>query len=417
MKHVIIGAGPAGVTAAETLRKADPAAEITLLCGEGEPPYARMAIPYLLKGDIDESGTYIRKDAGHYARLRIGLVQARAQSVDTTARVVEIGNGRSVPYDRLLVASGSRPSRERIPGIDLPGVRTCWTLADARAIVAAARPGTRIVQMGAGFVGCIIMEGLLSRGVDLTILVRSGYMVRRMMNPAASGLIRRWCEAKGVKVLTRTQPKELRTGNGAGVLDVDLGDGRTFPADIYLSVVGVDPNLDFLAGSGIGIAKGILVDAALQSSVAGVYAAGDVAESADCLTGKRQVNAIQPNAVEQGRIAALNMAGRPARFRGSFVFNVLTTLGLASSSFGQWEGVPGGESAEVLDEGRYRYLNLQFDGDRLVGANCVGLSEHIGALRGLIEGRLRLGAWKQRLMEDPSRIMHAYLAAAAGRAA
>ncbi len=410
MRHVIIGSGPAGVVAAETLRKADPASEITVLCGEGEPPYARMAIPYLLKGNIDEAGVRIRKDADHYARLRINLVQARAEAVDTSARAVDIGNLRRLPYDRLLIATGSRPSREKIPGMDLPGVRTCWTLQDARAIIAASRPGTRIVQMGAGFVGCIIMEGLLSRGVDLTILVRSGYMVRRMMNPTASGLIQRWCESKGVKILTRTQPAAV-TSNG-DALQVDLGAGRTLPADLYLSVVGVDPNLEFLAGSGIGIGQGILVDASLQSSVPGVYAAGDVAESTDCLTGKRQLNAIQPNAAEQGRIAALNMAGRPARFGGSFVFNVLTTLGLASSSFGEWQGVPGGESAEVLDESRYRYMNLQFDGDRLVGANCVGFSEHVGAFRGLIEGRVRLGTWKQTLMNDPARIMQAYLSAA-----
>ena len=140
-------------------------------------------------------------------------------------------------------------------------------------------------------------------------------MVRRMMNPTASGLIRRWCEAKGVKVLTRTQPKGITVEEGA--LKVDLGDGRTLPADIYLSVVGVDPNLDFLEGSGVEIAQGVLVDAKLRTSVPGVYAAGDVAESIDCLTGKRQMNAIQPNAVEQGRIAALNMAGRPASFKKS----------------------------------------------------------------------------------------------------
>ena len=410
MRHVIIGSGPAGVVAGETLRKADPAAEITLLCGEGEPPYARMAIPYLLKGEIDEAGTHIRKDANHYDRLRITLVQARAQAIDTAGRAVDVGNGRSLSYDRLLIATGSRPSRERIPGIDFPGVQACWTLQDARTIIARARPGTRVVQMGAGFVGCIIMEGLLSRGVDLTILVRSGYMVRRMMTPTASALIQRWCEAKGVKVLTRTQPKGLSLNGGA--LRVDLGEGRTLPADVYLSVVGVDPNLDFLAGSGIEIGQGILVDANLQTSVPGVYAAGDVAESTDCLTGKRQLNAIQPNAAEQGRIAALNMAGRPARFKGSFVFNVLTTLGLVSSSFGEWQGVSGGESAEVLDESRYRYLKLQFEGDRLIGANCVGFSEHVGALRGLIEGRLRLGTWKQRLLNEPAQIMKAYLSAA-----
>lgn len=410
MRHLIIGSGPAGVIAAETLRKAEPAAEITLLCGEAGPPYARMAIPYLLKGEIDEVGTHIRKGADHYASLRIQLVQARAQAVNTTARTVDLGEGRSLPYDRLLIATGSRPSLEQIPGIGLPGVHSCWTLEDARTILAKARPGTRIVQMGAGFVGCIIMEGLLSRGVDLTILVRSGYMVRRMMNATASGLIQHWCEAKGVKILTHTQPNGL--SSKGGVLQVDLGDGRVLPADMYLSAVGVDPNLEFLAGSGIELGQGILVDVQLQSSVPGVFAAGDVAEATDCLTGKRQLNAIQPNAVEQGRIAALNMAGHGVRFKGSFVFNVLTTLGLASSSFGEWQGVPGGESCEVLDASRYRYMNLQFDGDRLVGANSVGFNDHIGALRGLIEGQVRLGPWKHRLLEDPTRIMQAYLAAA-----
>ncbi len=410
MRHLIIGSGPAGVVAAETVRKADPAAEITLLCGEGEPPYARMAIPYLLKGEIEEAGTHIRKDADHFDRLRIQLVQARAKGIDATRRTVDLGEGRALPFDRLLIATGSHPSLEKIPGIDLPGVHSCWTLEDARTILAQARPGTRIVQMGAGFVGCIIMEGLLSRGVDLTILVRSGYMVRRMMNPTASGMIRTWCEAKGVKILTHTQPLGITAEDGA--LRVALPDGRTLPADLYLSAVGVDPNLDFLAGSGIDVDRGILVDPTMQTSVPGIYAAGDVAEATDCLTGRRQLNAIQPNAVEQGRIAALNMAGKPAQFRGSFVFNVLTTLGLVSSSFGEWQGVPDGESTEVLDEAHYRYLNLQFDGDRLVGANCVGFADHIGAFRGLIEGRVRLGKWKQRLLQDPTQIMQAYLAAA-----
>ena len=329
-----------------------------------------MAIPYLLKGDIDEPGTYIRKDAGHYARLRVCLVRGHAAAIDTAARRVALRDGGSLPYDRLLVASGSRPSRESIPGIDLPGVQACWTLADARAILARARPGARVVQMGAGFVGCIIMEGLLARGVDLTILVRSGYMVRRMMNPTASGLIRRWCEAKGVKILTRTQPQGLARKNGN--LEVNIGDGRALPADIYLSAVGVDPNLEFVAGSGIEMGKGLRVDATLQTSAPGVYAAGDVAESVDGLTGQRQLNAIQPNAVEQGRIAALNMAGRPARFKGSFVFNVLTTLGLAVLVVRAVGGRAGRRVGRSAGRPRYRYLNLQFDGDRLVGANCVG---------------------------------------------
>ena len=178
------------------------------------------------------------------------------------------------------------------------------------------RPGTRIVQMGAGFVGCIIMEGLLSRGVDLTILVRSGYMVRRMMNPTASGLIQRWCESKGVKILTRTQPTAV-TSNG-DALQVDLGEGRTLPADLYLSVVGVDPNLDFLAGSGIEIGQGILVDASLQSSVPGVYAAGDVAESTDCLTGKRAAERHPAERRRAGPDRGAEHGGQAGPFPGQF---------------------------------------------------------------------------------------------------
>ena len=407
MRHVILGAGPAGVVAAETLRKADPSASITLVCGEVDPPYARMAIPYLLSGRVDEAGTYLRKAPDHYRRLRIDQVQGRAASVDVPARTVRLEDGSILPFDRLLVATGATPTRQKVPGIDLPGVHTCWTLEDVRAITAAVRPGTRIVQMGAGFVGCIILEGLVSLGVDLTVLVRSGRMVSRMMNPPASALLKRWCEAKGVRVRVNTLPTAIRAEGGE--LRVQLPDGE-LAADLYLNLIGVQPNVGFLQGSGVAVDSGILVDAHLQSSIPGIFAAGDVAESVDIVTGRRQVNAIQPNAVEQGRRAALNMAGRPAASAGSFAFNVLTTLGLVSSSFGEWQGVPGGDHVELLDEARYRYLRLEFDGDRLVGANLVGWTEHVGALRGLIEGRAALGPWKARLCEDPTRIMAAYLA-------
>ena len=168
MKHVILGNGPSGVIAAETLRKLDAQAEIVLVGDEPEPPYSRMAIPYLLMGNIGEQGTHLRKDPDHYASLRIRLVNARAEKLDTAAKKVKLANGETLPYDRLLVATGSHPVQPPVPGIDLPGVHTCWTLADARKIIALTKPGARVVQMGAGFIGCIIMEALAARGVKLT---------------------------------------------------------------------------------------------------------------------------------------------------------------------------------------------------------------------------------------------------------
>jgi NAD(P)H-nitrite reductase large subunit len=369
-----------------------------------------MALPYLLSGRIREEGTRIRPGLGHYARLGIHLLEGRAAAVDAQAGTVALEDGRVLPYDRLLVATGSHPALQRLPGIDLPGVHTCWTLEDARNLLRKAGPGTRVVQMGAGFVGCIIMQGLVSLGVDLTILVRSGRMVSRMMNPPASALIRRWCQAKGVKIRVETLPEAITAGDG--LLQVHLAGGEVLPADLYLCLVGVKPSMTFLEGTGVETASGILVDAAMETSVPGIFAAGDVAEAVDAITGARSVNAIQPNAVDQGRIAALNMAGRPAASRGTFPFNILDTLGLLSSSFGAWQGVPGGDSVEILDEARFRYLKLEFSGDRLVGANAVGLSDSIGALRGLIEGKVRLGPWKDRLRQNPSRLMEAYLACA-----
>jgi NAD(P)H-nitrite reductase large subunit len=413
MKHIIIGAGAAGITAAEQIRKLDPAATITVLDGEGEVPYARMAIPYLLSQQIGEEGTHLRRDPDHYRALRIDIEKARVTAVDSAAGTVRLAGGRALPYDRLLIATGSVPSREKIEGIDLPGVHTCWTLADARAILAAIRPGTRVVQMGAGFVGCIIIEGLVSRGAQLNILVRSGRMVSRMMPPKASELIARWCTEQGVVVMGKTQAAKIeRNTVGDAPLKVTLTTGETLPADIYLSVVGVKPGIDFLAGSGIAIQDGIVVDEHMRTNLPGIYAAGDVAESCDCVTGKSQINAIQPNAVEQARIAAINMAGGDTGFVGSLAINVLDTLGLVSCSFGQWRGEAGGCGVEVVDEKVFRYLSLQFKDDVLIGATSIGWTDHIGALRGLIQTKARLGAWKERLLDDPTQFMAAYLATA-----
>src|SRR5512140_587002 len=136
LRHVIIGAGTAGVTAAETLRHLDPQAVVTLLDGEGEQPYSRMAIPYLLAGQIGEEGVRIHREPDHYKKNGIDLLTQRASAIDGHAHVVTLADRRRLTYDRLLIATGSTPNREPVAGIDLPGVHTCWTLNDARAILA-----------------------------------------------------------------------------------------------------------------------------------------------------------------------------------------------------------------------------------------------------------------------------------------
>jgi NAD(P)H-nitrite reductase large subunit len=411
MRHLILGAGPAGVIAAETIRKHAPADEILLIGDEPEAPYSRMAIPYLLIGNIAENGTHLRHAPDHYAKLGITLRRGRAVKLDSAARRVTLDDGSSVDYDRLLIATGSSPATPPIPGIAGPGVHPCWTLADARAIMALAKPGARVLQMGAGFIGCIIMEALAARGVKLSVVEMGDRMVPRMMGPTAGGMIEAWCEAKGVDVHTGARVDAIER-DATPVMKVRLSTGEVLQAELVISATGVKPNIGFLEDSGVRCLVGVLTDEHLQTNVPGVYAAGDCAEAWDKVSGKPVVSAIQPNAAEQARVAALNMAGKPAELKGVTQINVLDTLGLISASFGQWEGVPGGQHVEVTDHADGRHLSLQFDGDRLIGCNAVGWTDHVGVMRGLVEGQVALGAWKDRLLEDPTQLMAAYLACA-----
>jgi NAD(P)H-nitrite reductase large subunit len=409
MKHVIIGNGPAGVVAAETVRRRAHGDDLTVIGDEPEPPYSRMALPYLLVGNIGEEGTYLRKDARHFANLRIELKRAHASGVDTAKREVRLDSGDVLSYDRLLIATGVTPNRLPIPGIDLPNVLPCWTLADARRILELARPGAKVVQMGAGFIGCIIMEALAARDVDLTVVEAGNRMVPRMMTEGAGAMIKAWCERKGIHVLTGAKVASIAPAGSR--LKATLEDGRALDCDVLISATGVRPNIGFLEGSGIACDQGVIVDNRMQTNVQGVYAAGDVAQSPEFPSGQRVINAIQPVAVDEARIAGTNMSGGSAAMPGNLAMNVLDTLGLVASSFGQWAGVPpeqGGSSVELRDDGTFRYIRLEFKDDVLIGATTLGMMDHVG----LIQGRVKLGRWKQELMENPTRLMDAYLASA-----
>jgi NADPH-dependent 2,4-dienoyl-CoA reductase/sulfur reductase-like enzyme len=440
MHHIIIGAGPAGVIAAETIRKHAPTDKITIIGEEKEAPYSRMAIPYLLVGNVAEQGTHLRKSASHFKDLNINIVQAQVKSAQAATKTLALSNGESMTYDRLLIATGSTPMRPPIPGMDLPGIYSCWTLADARAIMDKVKPGSRVLQMGAGFIGCIIMEALAARveshkAGKLSIVEMGDRMVPRMMGPAAGGMIKSWVQSKGVQVFTGAKVESISAG-GAGSstgiigkiasaigmgsaasastapLVAKLSTGQTVEADVIISATGVKPTIGFLRDSGIKTNIGVLTDDHMQTSMPGVYAAGDCAEAFDNFTGASVVSAIQPNAADQARIAALNMVGQNASLRQVTQINVLDTLGLVSTSFGSWQGVPGGEQIEIKDDKAYKLLSMQFKDDIMVGCNSIGWTDHVGALRGLVEGKVKLGDWKAKLKADPTKLMAAYLATA-----
>jgi NAD(P)H-nitrite reductase large subunit len=418
MHHVIIGGGPAGVIAAETIRKQAPYDNITIVSDEAVPAYSRMAIPYLLMGNVKEDGTYLRKDPSHLKNLHINWVQAGVKHVDSAIKTIALTSNIEITFDTLLIATGSHPIKPPIPGIDSAGVHTCWTMEDARHIMALANKGSRVLQLGAGFIGCIIMEALAARGVKLSVVEMGDRMVPRMMGPTAGGMIRDWVQAKGVEVFTATKVESIEAGTP---LKVKLSNGKTIEADLVISAAGVRPAIGFLKDSGVTCLLGVLTDAHLQTNVPGIFAAGDCAEAFDKVTGKTIVSAIQPNAAEQARVAGMNMVASSrgkvmqADLKGVTQINVLDTLGLISTSFGDWQGQPGGEHVELTDLKKGKHLSLQFKDDVMVGCNSVGWTEHVGVMRGLVEGKIKLGAWKDQLKADPTKLMQAYIASAQGQ--
>ncbi|MBV1912155.1 MAG: FAD-dependent oxidoreductase [Cycloclasticus sp.] len=405
-KYVLVGAGPASVRAAETLRKSDANCDITMIGLENEAPYSRMALPYYLSGMIEDTGTHLRKTAGHFEGLNINHVHAKVDKIDSEGHQVTLNNGDTYNYDKLMIATGSRPANSPFPGADNDGVVNCWTLADGRKILDTIKPGSKVALLGAGFVASIIIEAMIKRGVDLTVMLgRTGYMVSRMMDQTAGKMIQSWCESKGVTMILPNSIKSIEAGPA-----LKRDDDSLTKFDLIIVATGVYSNIEFLEGSGVETDNGIIVDSHLRTSVDDIYAAGDVAQGLDFSTGGQSVHAIQPTAVDHGRIAAVNMMGGSSFYKGSLSMNVLDTAGLVSTSFGSWGGVEGGDSVTLVDKENYKYIRLNFKDDLLVGAITVGRTDFIGVLRGLIQSEVALGDWKEKLREDPTLIMSAYLA-------
>ena len=413
MKYVIVGNGPAGVVAAETLRKASPEADIMLIGDESEPPYGRMALPYFMAGDIGEGGIHLRKTQNYYESLNIQILEDRVTGMSAEKREFTLAGGGVESFDKLLIATGASPLKPPVDGLDLPGVHHCWTLEDARNIVERTEAVSSMVLIGAGFIACIILESLIRRGVTLTVIEREKRMVSHMMDDTAGDMLKIWCEAKGVVIKTATEVSKVEE-DGKGELTVDLSNGEQVTAALVVVATGTKSNTGFLDGSGVKVEDGVVVNEFLKSSADDIYAAGDCAQGPDW-SGGWAVHGIQPTAADHGRIAGLNMAGGNAPFKGSLSMNVLDTAGLISTSFGRWQGVDGGDFAQSVVEKDSRYIRLAFEDDRIIGALTLGRTEHVGVLRGLIQTPVHLGEWKDKLMADPNLIMEAYLAKAGGK--
>ncbi len=392
MRTVVIGTGPAGISAAQTLRLRDPDMDIVVLTTEPYPAYSPPAMAdYFLTGR--ERGLYWK---GPDVAQRLRLDERRGSAVtavDPGARLVRLAGGEELAYDALVIASGSR-LHAPLPGADLPNVHDFKSLATARPMVEAVRAGTArsALVVGCGFIGVEIALLLADLGAQVTILGRRPWVMPRTLEPQTAALAEAVLRERGVDVQVGVEALAFLGETAAE--GVEMADGRVRTADLYVAATGVKPHVEFLAGSGIAADWGVAVDDRLRTSAAGVYAAGDVAEAADRLTGKHYVHAIFPNAIAQAEVVARNILGDDVAYAGAESMNSLKHLGLPVVAAGAMEG------EEVLrrhEPGSLRTVWL-VDG-RIAGFQLAGDISAAGALRTLMLRGDDVGRYGPALVE------------------
>lgn len=398
MEYVIIGNGIAGISAAEMIRRLDPVGTIILVGDETFHPYCRPMISMVLDGSILHDRLPIRA-ADFYDEFKIKPVLGnRVSTIDVANKTISIKDEEIISFDKLLIASGADPRPIKADNLDLQNIFFMRTQEHVRGMLEALPNARKALVLGGGLVGFKAAYGLLHRGLKVTMLIRSGYPLSMQVDARAGQMIQDELVRRGLEVQVETHVVGF-DGNGK-VERAYLSDGTEIACDIVIIGKGVLPAHSFVPRDQIQVDLGILVDQHQQSSADDIYAAGDVAELVDISRNTRWVNAIWPEAVSQGRIAGMNMAGREVAYKGSLSRNVMRIFGLDVMTAGIVNPPPDGdyEIMVATDPRRRSYRKLVFLNDRLIGMTLVNCVEQGGILVALMQTETPVTVPKEKML-------------------
>jgi NAD(P)H-nitrite reductase large subunit len=388
MKHVIIGNGIAGVRAAEAIRELDQQAEIVMVGDETFPPYSRPMISNVLEGSQIHNRLPIRPK-NFYDKLAIHpLLGQRINRLDVNGKRIGWSNDRWVDFDKLLIAAGADPRPIKAEGLHLDNIFYMRTENHVKAQLQALKDAQHALVLGGGLVGFKAAYGLIKRGIEVTMLITSGYPLSLQVDERAGKLIIDELLRHGLKVRVGASVCAFQ-GNGA-VRAAITNSGDEIPCDLVIIGKGVLPALDFVRGNGVHVDLGIVVNPHMQSNIPDIYAAGDAAETYDIARKKPWVNAIWPEAAAQGSVAGANMAGRPVSYRGSLGRNVMRIFDLDVMTLG-YANAKDTETFDILySENAMQkcYRSLVLRENKIVGAVLINRIEQGGVLRALIENQV-----------------------------
>src|SRR5437870_12125926 len=340
-QYVILGNSAAGLTAIDAIRQRDKTGPITLISKEPDPAYSRVALPYILSKEKNLRQITLQDDGYFKANNIETIIGTGASGLDTRNKTVHLENGRDIAYDKLLIATGSTSRVPPVQGIDQADVCYHWTLADTRKLEQQMANAKTCFVIGAGFISLLTVSALIKAApLKYTVVEIADQVMPQLLDETGGKALERGMREKGIEVMLGGSVSAIERRNGDGY-DITLGSGRTFDADMIVCGTGVRPNVDFLSGSEVKLANGVVTNERQETNVADVYAAGDCAETHDFLSGQRVVHAIWPTAIDQGRVAGANMAGDRQTYPGSLSWNVTELVGLSSGSVGGFRGPRG----------------------------------------------------------------------------
>jgi NAD(P)H-nitrite reductase large subunit len=331
-RHLILGTGVAGIAAVEAIRSVDQAAEVVLVGDDPFGYYSRPGLAYYLTGEMGEKQLFPFTTAD-FQQLNIRYVKGRATKILREEHQIEMDGKSRVGYDRLLIAVGARAVPLNVPSGGLEGVVKLDHLTDARQIQQLVRRTKRAVVVGGGITALELVEGLLAQRVKVTYLLRGGRYWNNVLDEHESSIVEKRLREEGVELIHHAELTEV-LGKRGRVDGVRLRDGRTIPCNLLAYAIGIQPRLDLAKGMGLELDKGILVNENLQTNDPDVFAAGDVAQVYDPLSGRSIIDSLWGPAREQGWVAGLNMAGKRSAYLKSAPFNVTRLAGLTTTIIG-----------------------------------------------------------------------------------
>jgi NADPH-dependent 2,4-dienoyl-CoA reductase/sulfur reductase-like enzyme len=422
-RYVIVGNGPAGVSAAEAIRRQDEAGDIRIVGGEDVGFYSRPGLAYVLTGAIPEQRLFSRPESA-YERARVQRTVGTVQAIEPRGHRVELADGKVIRYDRLLLSVGARAVRPDLPGIDLQGVVTLDNLEDTRRILRLVRRAKRACVVGGGITAVELAEGLAAHHVETHYLMRGDRYWGSVLDPHESELVEERLSEDGIRIHRNVELAGVIGRNGR-VSAVKTLDGAVLPCDLLAVAIGTQPRLELAKGAGLETGRGIWTDATFQTSDPDIFAAGDVAEVLDPTTGKRAVDALWSVSIEQGRIAGEYLSGigqpyrRPAPFNVTKIGGVTTTL-IGAVGTGSREGdlvtLARGDSHAwrehlaafaVITDTSANHLRLVLGDDRIMGAVVMGDQALSRPLQHLIRERVDIRWVRDRLFRGPAEVHQA----------